>query len=75
MAKTIKFNLICDGNPVRNLEDLQNNFSIEDVLNYYSNKLLQRWLKVRGYEKELELVNKITADKPIDIIKKSYHYI
>ena len=39
MAKTIKFNLICDGNPVRNLEDLQNNFSIEDVLNYYSNKL------------------------------------
>lgn len=69
MAKTIKFNLICDGNPVRNLEDLQNNFSIEDVLNYYSNKLLQRWLKVRGYEKELELVNKITAEKPIDIIK------
>lgn len=42
MAKTIKFNLICDGNPVRNLEDLQNNFSIEDVLNYYSNKLYQK---------------------------------
>ena len=25
MAKTIKFNLICDGNPVRTIEDLQNN--------------------------------------------------
>ena len=52
MAKTIKFNLICDGNPVRTIEDLQNNFSIEDVLAYYNNKLLHRWLKVRGYEGE-----------------------
>lgn len=69
MAKTIKFNLICDGNPVRNLEDLQNNFSIEDILDYYHNKLLHRWLKVRGYEKELRAVNEITAEEPIDIAK------
>ena len=52
MAKTIKFNLICDGKPVRSIEDLQNNFSIEDILDYYNNKLLHRWLEVRGYEKE-----------------------
>ena len=39
MAKTIKFNLICDDKPVRTIEDLQNNFSIEDVLEYYNNKL------------------------------------
>lgn len=49
MAKTIKFNLICDEKPVRTVEDLQNNFSIEDVLDYYRNGLLTRWLKVRGY--------------------------
>lgn len=36
MAKTIKFNLICDGFPVRTLEDLQNHFSVEDVLTYYN---------------------------------------
>lgn len=54
MAKTIKFNLICDDKPVRTIEDLQNNFSIEDVLSYYNNKLLQRWLEVRGYTEELE---------------------
>ncbi len=54
MAKTIKFNLICDNTPVRTIEDLQNNFSIEDVLNYYRNGLLCRWLKVRGYEEELK---------------------
>lgn len=69
MAKTIKFNLICDGNPVRNLEDLQNNFSIEDVLAYYNNKLLHRWLNVRGYEKELEAVKEIKDEEPISIIK------
>ena len=54
MAKTIKFSLICDGNPVRTLEDLKNNFSIEDIITYFNNKLLHRWLSVRGYNVELE---------------------
>lgn len=70
MAKTIKFNLICDDKPVRTIEDLKNNFSIEDVLSYYSNKLLHRWLEVRGYSDELEKVNAITAEKDIEIIKE-----
>ena len=39
MAKTIKFNLICDNTPVRTIEDLQNNFSIEDVLDYPGNQV------------------------------------
>ena len=62
MAKTIKFNLICDNTPVRTIEDLQNNFSIEDVLDYYRNGLLCRWLKVRGYEKELKKVEEIRSE-------------
>lgn len=70
MAKTIKFNLICDDKPVRTIEDLQNNFSIEDVLAYYNNKLLHRWLEVRGYTEELEKVNGITVEKPIEIIRE-----
>lgn len=70
MAKTIKFNLICDGNPVRTIEDLQNNFSIEDVLKYYSNSLLHRWLRVRGYDKELEAVSAITSKEPMEIVKE-----
>lgn len=70
MAKTIKFNLICDDKPVRTIEDLKNNFSIEDVLAYYNNKLLHRWLEVRGYSDELEKVNAITAEKHIEIIKE-----
>lgn len=70
MAKTIKFNLICDKKPVRTIEDLQNNFSIEDVLEYYNNQLLHRWLRVRGYDAELEAVSAITAHEPMKIIKE-----
>lgn len=70
MTKTIKFNLICDDKPVRTIEDLQNNFSIEDVLTYYNNKLLHRWLEVRGYTEELEKVTTITVEKPIEIVKE-----
>ena len=70
MAKTIKFNLICDNTPVRTIEDLQNNFSIEDVLNYYRNGLLCRWLEVRGYDEQLKKVKAIRATDSMDIIKE-----
>lgn len=70
MAKTIKFNLVCDEKPVRTIEDLQNNFSIEDVLAYYDNKLLHRWLGVRGYNTELEAVSAITSSDPMEVIKE-----
>ena len=63
MAKTIKFNLILDGYPVRNLEGLQEHFSIEDILKYFRNGLLMRWLNVRGYVKQYEAVNKINSEK------------
>ena len=69
MAKTIKFNLICDNKPIRTIEDLQNNFSIEDVLSYYDNKLLHRWLAVRGYEEHLSRVNAIESTEQIEIAK------
>ena len=73
MAKTIKFNLICDEKPIRTIEDLQNNFSIADVLTYYNNKLLHRWLSVRGYDAELKAVSAITTDDSIEIIKELIH--
>ena len=63
MAKTIKFNLICDGYPARTLEDLQEHFSVEDILNYYHNGLLSRWLEVRGYTREKDLVEEIASEQ------------
>ena len=70
MAKTIKFNLICDGNPVRTIDDLKENFAIEDVLSYYENELLHRWLNVRGYDEILDKVNKISSTSALEIIKE-----
>lgn len=68
MAKTIKFNLICDGKPIRTLNDLRNNFAVEDVLSYYQNGLLKRWLDVRGFTEELDAVNAINSPDEIEII-------
>ena len=70
MAKTIKFNLICDDKPVRTIEDLQENFSIEDVLKYYQNGWLLRWLGVRGYEAEYKKVSEIREIETLEIVKE-----
>ncbi|MDR1508471.1 MAG: hypothetical protein LBS53_02400 [Synergistaceae bacterium] len=69
MAKTIKFNLICDNVPIRTLDDLRENFNIDDILNCYENKVLHRWLGARGYEEELRRVEAISSNKPVEIIK------
>lgn len=70
MAKTIKFNLILNDNPVRSIDDLKHNFSIEDILEYYNNGLLQRWLHVRGYDEYLEKVNGLKSDSNVDRIQQ-----
>ncbi len=45
MAKQMKFNLFCDNKLVCMIEDLQNNFSIKDILVRYNNHLLHRWIE------------------------------
>lgn len=56
----IKFNMDFRGEYIRNLEDLRNNFSVEDILEAYDNGLLVRWLDARGgYREELEQVQAI----------------
>lgn len=70
MAKTIKFNLNFDDYPVRSLDDLRKHFSIEDVLTYYNTQQLHRWLKVRGYDNELQKVSAITCTNALDIVKE-----
>ena len=65
MAKTIKFNLLLDDNPVRDIKGLQNNFCIDDILEVYQNGLLQKWLKVRGFDEYLEKVENIKKDSSV----------
>ncbi|MBQ4468680.1 MAG: hypothetical protein II917_00875, partial [Synergistaceae bacterium] len=60
MAK-IKFNLNFGGEQIRTLDDLRDNFSIEDILDVYNNGLLVKWLDVRNHKDELARVKAIQA--------------
>lgn len=66
MTKTIKFNLVIDGNAIRTIEDLQNNFVLDDVIKYYHNGLLKKWLQVREYNTYIEKFNEIFEKEPND---------
>jgi len=68
--KQIKFNLILDGKPVRTIEELQDNFNLDDILDYFFNGLLEKWLKVRKYDSFLAQVQKINAKIEIVEISK-----
>ena len=67
MAKTIKFNLILDNNPIRDIKGLQENFCIDDILEVYNQGLLEKWLKVRGFDEYLKRVDDIDMSKSIII--------
>jgi len=68
--KQIKFNLILDGKPVRTIEELQDNFNLDDILDYFFNGLLEKWLKVRKYDSFLAQVQTIHAKIEIVEISK-----
>lgn len=70
MAKTIKFNLKLDENSIRNLEQLKENFVIEEILKYYKEGLLLRWLKARNYDDLATKVEAIHTDNNGEIIKE-----
>ena len=65
MAKVLKFGLMLDDCNVRSLEGLQEHFVIEDVLKYFEDGTLSRWLKVWDYKEQLAEVEAIekTLDK------------
>ncbi|MDP3837401.1 MAG: hypothetical protein Q8Q54_00600, partial [Methylococcales bacterium] len=63
MTKAIKFNLLLDKHPVRDLEDLLAHFNLDDLLTAYHSHTLHRWLEVRGLTAEL---NQLMAIKSAD---------
>ena len=67
MAK-VKFNLIFNGNPIRTLEELRENFSVEDALSDYQDGRLARWLETRWFRDELAQVQAIQATDRVGIL-------
>ena len=57
----LKFNLNFGGEEIRTLDDLRENFSVEDVLDNFNNGTLTRWLDSHSYNNELEQVKAIQA--------------
>ncbi|MCQ2372711.1 MAG: DUF6273 domain-containing protein [Phascolarctobacterium sp.] len=57
----IKFNLYCDGQPIRSLEDLRENFNIDDIYEDYQSGKLVKWLQSRNYEREYIQIERINS--------------
>ena len=62
--KKIKFPLVMkNGEEVRDIEALRENFDIESAAEYYSNGKLERWLENNYYDDILEKVRELTGDE------------
>ena len=69
MAKMIKFNLPIDGVKVATLDDLQNHFTIE-IIGHYRSSLLARWLRSRGWTRELAAVEALATGDDATTLKE-----
>lgn len=67
MTKAIKFNLLLDKHPVRDLEDLLAHFNLDDLLTAYHSHTLHRWLEVRGLTAELNQLMAINSTDELTI--------
>lgn len=68
MKRKIKFPLIMNKETsVRTIEELRNNFNIEEVIEYFLSGKLEIWLRDRNYNSQLEKILKL------DINKKSFN--
>lgn len=61
MAKKIRFPLQMNGTDVRTIEELRENFDLENVLGYFANGKLVTWLKDRYYDNEAMAVVALSA--------------
>ena len=62
MARKERFPLVLkDDVPVRTLEELQDYFDIDRIVEYYKNGQLEQWLKDRYYEEESEKIFNINS--------------
>jgi len=66
MAKTVKFNMKFGETYIRSVEDLQDNFIMDDVLEHFENGLLLKFLRRKGFDRYADKVAMLT-DKNLDM--------
>ena len=64
MAKKIKFALEMNGEKIRNLEELKENFDLDTAAQYLLDGKLLTWLEDRFYEDEADQVREIDTNSP-----------
>ena len=69
MAKMIKFDLPIDGVKVATLDDLQNHFTTE-IIGHFRSSLLARWLRSRGWTRELAAVEALATGDDAATLKE-----
>ncbi|HOE99795.1 MAG TPA: hypothetical protein PK385_01515 [Spirochaetota bacterium] len=70
MIKQIKFNLFMDNKPVRTIEELRENFNFSDLIDYFRNGILRRWLSVRNLNDYIVKIDAIKTDDDLIIAEE-----
>lgn len=58
MSKKIRFHLVIDGVPVRNVEQLRKNFNLQEIMALHERGVLSRWLDAHEQVEILQKINK-----------------
>ncbi|MBR0034296.1 MAG: hypothetical protein IJP54_01350, partial [Synergistaceae bacterium] len=66
----VKFYMYFNGERIRTLDDLRENFIAEDVLEAYSSGQLAKWLKVWRHKEELAQVEAIESESAREILRE-----
>ena len=70
MKPIAKFHLNIEGNSIRTIEELQENFNIDEIMESYEKGVLEKWLDGRKYREEAEKVRTIISKDEKEIIKE-----
>ena len=70
MNINVKFYMYFNGERIRTLDDLRENFIADDVLEAYSSGQLAKWLKVWRHKEELEQVEAIESESAREILRE-----
>ena len=66
----MKFQMNIDEKPIRTIEELQENFNIDEILDLYEDGTFEKWLSSRNHIKELEKLREIKSKEEKEIILK-----
>ncbi|MEI4463728.1 hypothetical protein SZL87_14980 [Exiguobacterium indicum] len=75
--KQIKFNLVINGKIVRSIEELKDEFNLDDIYDLYQKRILQKWLRLQGEDtilKNLEVIDSKDMKSELEEILCAFGY-